>query len=424
MPVAAHQAPSSSSPSSSSRATAVAQSYLFRQLLYHFESRCTHEVSYSDDPLTAKALTFPQLKQLLADGNALPSSADFEAKRNEFLATIEPPPGRFITWTDFRLILELLAQMRFQHRTIEDGLHLLIKGVVTHLDQRSPSVASVAGGGATSTTDAATKGRNGDAYSASGAQPARDREGQNHKHSVSLSMPSISDNSDFRTVSDVEADSLPDDSGDPVPAPSSFLVEPIPRSDDPASGRVGKKAAIGPGDGKETHQSGKHSRSNSGAEFKGASTTELLGSVIAATTYRPVGLKEVYEAAAGYARQDMATLAQLKSALGLQLHFTLFPRYSAKEDERSGSGAHRPGTGSRSHSAFSDASSSAASDSESSQVGRRGEEGKGEAFPPTADEFWLQMTSLGKRLFHTDCSTSAQELAYQLFLSKLVDSLE
>ena len=103
------------------------------ELLRHFEAHCVSVVDYSDDPSTNRAMSFNELAEFFRQSGAVAPLT--LPRQRELVRLIEPPEGRLITWTDFKIILEMVAQERFPKRSPADGLYLLLKGILAELSK-------------------------------------------------------------------------------------------------------------------------------------------------------------------------------------------------------------------------------------------------------------------------------------------------
>ena len=105
----------------------------------------TEDVAYNDPGTPPIAMTFAALGHFFSDSSAL---GDMTAKKQQtFIERISPPLGRHITWTDFKIILELVAERRFPRlqqdlatrQTLED---ILLNLQLSPTQTGSPSAAA------------------------------------------------------------------------------------------------------------------------------------------------------------------------------------------------------------------------------------------------------------------------------------------
>ena len=111
-------------------------------LLKHFLEYADHDVSYNAPGTPPRAMSFAVLGKFFDDtelASALPA-----AQQAKLIDSIRPPQGRHVTWRDFIIVLQIVAEYRFSGLDDAERLKAIVADLLTKLDRKVTPSAAVA----------------------------------------------------------------------------------------------------------------------------------------------------------------------------------------------------------------------------------------------------------------------------------------
>jgi hypothetical protein len=110
------------------------------RLLEHFMQYATEDVAYNNPGTPPIAMTFAALGHFFADSLALDGMT--ATGQQKFIERIAPPLGRNITWTDFKIILAMVAEKRFPREQQDTAMRQTVEDILLNLQLSSTAAGA------------------------------------------------------------------------------------------------------------------------------------------------------------------------------------------------------------------------------------------------------------------------------------------